>query len=57
MQNNDFSVRPGSLKGSSAGVFKQFLFENIFICRIGVIKSFDVETQTRVLLLLKSTKG
>lgn len=44
MENNDFCVGPGSLKVSSACVSKQYLFENVFICRIGVIKSFDYET-------------
>ncbi|WKD01260.1 DUF777 family protein (plasmid) [Borreliella americana] len=51
MQNNDFGVAPGSLKGSSASVSKQFLFENVFICRIGVIKSFDFKSQTGVVTI------
>lgn len=56
MENNDFCVEPGSLKGSSACVLKQYLFENVFICRIGVIKSFDYETQTGV-VTIKEYKG
>ncbi len=51
MQNNDFRTGSGSLKGSSTGVLKQFLFENVFICRIGVIKSFDFETQKGVVTI------
>ncbi len=51
MQNNDFRTESGSLKGSSTGVLKQFLFENVFICRIGVIKSFDFETQKGVVTI------
>ncbi|MBB6208340.1 DUF777 family protein [Borreliella lanei] len=51
MQNNDFRVGPGGLKAPSTGVLKQFLFENVFICRIGVIKSFDCETQTGVVTI------
>ncbi|AJA90740.1 hypothetical protein OY14_04635 (plasmid) [Borreliella chilensis] len=52
MRNNDFCVGLERLKVSSpVGVFKQYLFENVFICRIGIIKSFDFETQTGVVLI------
>ncbi|WP_235633226.1 DUF777 family protein [Borreliella mayonii] len=51
MQNNDFRLGPSSLKSSSVGALKQFLFENVFICRIGVIKSFDYESQTGVVTI------
>lgn len=51
MKNNDFCVGVSSLKGSSVGAFKEYLFENVFICRIGVIKSFDCETQTGVVTI------
>ncbi|WKC80335.1 DUF777 family protein [Borreliella tanukii] len=51
MKNNDFCAGAGSPKGSSVGVFKEYLFENIFICRIGVIKSFDCEAQTGVVTI------
>ncbi|SCW38861.1 protein of unknown function [Borreliella japonica] len=49
--NNNGYVRSGSLNVSSVGVLKQYLFENIFICRIGIIKSFDCETQTGVVVI------
>lgn len=51
MQNNDLCVGSGSLRGSAVGALKQFLFENVFICRIGVIKSFDFKTQTGVVTI------
>ncbi|WNY63378.1 DUF777 family protein (plasmid) [Borreliella carolinensis] len=51
MQNNDLCVGSGSLKGSAVGTVKQYLFENVFICRIGVIKSFDFKTQTGVVTI------
>ncbi|AAT93815.1 hypothetical protein BGA56 (plasmid) [Borreliella bavariensis PBi] len=44
-------MEPGSLKVSSASILKQYLFENVFICRIGVIKSFDYATQTGVVTI------
>lgn len=50
MSNNYFH-KSGSLKGSSASYLKQFLFENVFICRIGIIKSFDNETQTGIVVI------
>ncbi|WP_215538816.1 DUF777 family protein [Borreliella bavariensis] len=56
MGNNDFCVEPGSLKVSSACILKQYLFENVFICRIGVIKNFDYATQTGV-VAIKEYKG
>lgn len=49
MENNVY--RLSSLKGSSVSVLKQYLFENVFICRIGVIKSFDFKTQTGVVAI------
>ncbi len=51
MKNNNFCAGVDNPKGSSVGVFKEYLFENVFICRIGVIKSFDCETQTGVVTI------
>lgn len=48
-------MEPGSLKVSSACILKQYLFENVFICRIGVIKGFDYATQGVV--TIKEYKG
>ncbi len=55
MNHNDF-CGSGSLKSSSVSAFKQYFFENVFICRIGVIESFDYETQTGV-VTIKEYKG
>lgn len=49
MENNVYGL--GGLKGSSVGALKQYFFENVFICRVGIIKSFDFKTQTGIVTI------
>ncbi|WPM06410.1 DUF777 family protein (plasmid) [Borreliella sinica] len=50
MKNNGYESAE-SLNVSSVGGLKRYLFENIFICRIGIIKSFDLKTQTGIVTI------
>nr|WKT13941.1 DUF777 family protein [Borrelia sp. BU AG58] len=52
-QNYDVCKSLGSLSNDSLVLedAKRYLRENVFICRIGVIKQFDMETQEGVVLI------